>query len=154
MRGTIGKKRALERELEAKQLQLEQVRIDKAEAAADGDLKENVSYEIAKQNEETLEQEISKIRSDLNNYEVIETNNSEYISIGDRVEVSRVCDDKSIERIGSFLIDSSGTTKDGILSTRSPLGKRILDNPSGRYTVQARGSFTYVVQKVMSEEGV
>ena len=148
MRGTLEYKKQLEQRLKEAQERLQEARIRKDEAASEGDLKENVSYDIAKNDIEEAEREVSELTSAINNFELVETNHSDYISLGDQVVVQRVFNDGTLGEERRFRVEPTGVTIDGFLSVKSPLGRAILDNPSGRYEVTGREVCVYEVRKV------
>lgn len=148
MRGTLEYKKQLEQRLKEAHERLQEARIRKEDAAAEGDLKENVSYDIAKNDIEEAEREVSELTSALNDFELVETNHSDYISLGDQVIVQRVLSNGTLGEERIFRVEPSGVTIDGHLSVKSPLGQAILDNPSGRYEVSGREVCIYEVRKV------
>lgn len=127
-------KRYLKEREELSNVKLPQLEEQIRDAKKEGDLSENEEYRIANE-ERTLGlirmQELNNI---LDNSEVVDVTSTNEVGIGSLVTLTLV--DKNNNPLREpmlFLVDSEGSPMDGILETRSPVGRNIIGLRNGDY---------------------
>lgn len=100
------------------------------EARALGDLSENADYDAAKNDQAEIEGRIKRIEKMLENVEIIEKVNSDFVSLGSTVSI-KYCDDEDetdeYEIVGSQEADPFVSK----ISNESPIAKAIMNKKVG-----------------------
>lgn len=114
------------------------------DAVAEGDLSENASYTKAKEDLQDYKLRKLKITELLDNAEVIEASTSEVLDNGSYIRITK-CDKAGnpLNQPELFLLDSIERYLCGFIGVNSPIGKRILGNPSGLFDVTVNGHTNY-----------
>jgi transcription elongation factor GreA len=95
---------------------------DISDAIKQGDISENAEYEIAKEDQAKLHQEVAKVRGILANSTIIKhSDNKEFIEIGHQITIESI-DDGKIEEITLMGYGNGKTT----ISVDCPLGRALL----------------------------
>ena len=117
------------------------------EARALGDLSENADYDAAKNEQARLEGRIKRLEKMLENYELIETKESDKVTLGSTVEIKYVDDNEEDEYkiVGSQEADPFSSK----ISNESPIAKALLnrkvgevvevESPNGSYKIEITG---------------
>lgn len=130
--------------------ELEQSKEAMRAAAAEGDLRENAEYESARDKVVVLTKQKSELEEELDRAEIVYEDNSQRITIGSYVEVTKV--DRKNQPLGptrTFRVEEHGDTViAGILGVHSSLGKIILNGTSNYYDIPDNGGIRYQVKKV------
>lgn len=152
MKITMAKFLALEDELAQQKQLLKEVQNDLNAALDKGDLSENEEFSAARNKFEMTQNRITELEAMYSEAEIIPNDNGPQIKIGNIVEVTRVSKDgEPLDSPRRFEVATSGDTiTGGILSTASPLGKEILNCPSGIFFVQNNGGTYFSVKKIIS----
>lgn len=144
-------------ELEAELEQLKtQGRIDIAEklkiARSYGDLSENSEYDEAKSEQAKIEARITELEYQLDHAVVVETSDSDSVSLGSVVKVLRKSDNKEIvyEIVGFNESDPS----QGKISEDSPVGKGLMGSKEGEtITIEAPvGNIDFDIVEIQSRK--
>lgn len=105
-------------------------------AKAYGDLSENEEFSTASENQKRLLAELTDINDKLDGAKVVQGLSSSEVSIGSYIRVTELGENNNpISEPKLFIVDSIEDYFGGSLGTESPLGKQIIGNPSGVYTV-------------------
>ncbi len=105
-------------------------------AKAYGDLSENEEFSTAAENQKRLLAELTDINDKLDGAKVVQGLVSSEVSIGSYIRVTELNDNNEpVTEPKLFVVDSIEDYFGGSLGIDSPLGKQILGNPSGIYTV-------------------
>lgn len=127
-------------EFEKKLEYLEKVALPKnsesiAAAVAQGDLSENAEYDIAKEEQAKLHQEIAKIKNILGNASILKQNdNTDYVETGHKVTIKALDSnvyEKEVETV-TLMSFGDGTTS---ISIDAPLGSVLLGKKVGEIVV-------------------
>ena len=117
------------------------------EARALGDLSENADYDAAKNDQARLEGRIKRLEKILENYELIESKESDKVGLGSTVEIKYVDDNEEDEYkiVGSQEADPFSSK----ISNESPIAKALLnkkvgdvvevESPTGSYKIEITG---------------
>lgn len=117
------------------------------EARALGDLSENADYDAAKNDQARLEGRIKRLEKILENYELIESKESDKVGLGSTVEIKYVDDNEEDEYkiVGSQEADPFSSK----ISNESPIAKALLnkkvgdivevESPNGSYKIEITG---------------
>ena len=117
------------------------------EARALGDLSENADYDAAKNEQARLEGRIKRLEKILENYELIESKESDKVGLGSTVEIKYVDDNEEDEYkiVGSQEADPFSSK----ISNESPIAKALLnkkvgdivevESPTGSYKIEITG---------------
>ena len=117
------------------------------EARALGDLSENADYDAAKNDQARLEGRIKRLEKILENYEIIESKESDKVGLGSTVEIKYVDDNEEDEYkiVGSQEADPFSSK----ISNESPIAKALLnkkvgdvvevESPTGSYKIEITG---------------
>ena len=117
------------------------------EARALGDLSENADYDAAKNEQARLEGRIKRLEKILENYELIESKESDKVTLGSTVEIKYVDDNEEDEYkiVGSQEADPFSSK----ISNESPIAKSLLnkkvgeivevESPNGSYKIEITG---------------
>ena len=117
------------------------------EARALGDLSENADYDAAKNEQARLEGRIKRLEKILENYELIESKESDKVTLGSTVEIKYVDDNEEDEYkiVGSQEADPFSSK----ISNESPIAKALLnkkvgeivevESPNGSYKIEITG---------------
>lgn len=135
----------------------------KAEAAEKGDISENNDFKVAVQDEKNLIEKLSIVREELRNAEEIPIDNGSTFEVGSLLKLEiEDSNGNKLKPIGSddsffylFLLPSGDTIFDGVLSTNSWLGKRLLGeniNSSVTSGVLKDTNYKYKVYKLSSQD--
>lgn len=131
---TAAGKAELEKELEALKTE---GRIDIAEklkvARSYGDLSENSEYDEAKSEQAKIEARITELEYQLDHSEIIDTAESDSVSMGSRVIVKRVKD--NFEATFEIVGFAQSNPAQGKISDESPVGKALIGAKVGDVVV-------------------
>lgn len=128
----------------------------KAEARAEGDLKENAEYDFASAELSKAQLRVAQLLEMINNCKIIVPDKGLYITLGCFVRIKCLNRDSFEEQI--LRLDNEGNILakepyNRVLSVRSALGSAILNGVSGEYSIQTEaGEVKYQVDKVPLEE--
>lgn len=128
----------------------------KAEARAEGDLRENAEYDFASAELSKAQLRAAQLFDLIDNCKVIVPDKGQYISLGCFVRIKCLNRDTLDEQI--LRLDNEGNILapepyNRVLSIHSALGSAILNGVSGEYTIQTEvGEVKYHVDKVPFEE--
>lgn len=122
-------------------------------AAAKGDLSENAEYQSARDEAEQILNRKNRLKEELTNVEIIESDISKRISLGSVVDVTQLdIHNKPIKETRRFTLEEHGdTVVQKILGAKSPLGKAILNGTDGIFEIPDNGGRKYFVKKVFDE---
>lgn len=126
------------------------------DSAAEGDLSENASHTKAKEDLQDYKLRKLKITEILDNADVIEPSTSEVLDNGSYINITK-CDKNGnpLDQPELFLLDSIERYLCGFIGLNSPIGRRILGNPSGIFDVTVNGHTNYfIVQKLYPTEEI
>lgn len=146
--------RLMERELEQVKTALEEMLVVQRAAQDLGDLSENEEYATARKNSEELAAKKAELEMALAEANIVPVDRSPRITIGSVVDVCMVDEkDEPVEETRRFTVEAEGDTiLMKVLSTRSSLGKAILNGTCGIYRIADNGGLRYKVQKVFTDE--
>ena len=107
------------------------------EARSFGDLSENSEYDIAREHQRKVEEEISELENvlDEKNHTVIEQKDSyDCVAVGCKVTIQdlKTGDKKTFKLLGKYEADPYAVPK--IISDESPLGKALIGKKAGEIT--------------------
>ena len=129
-----GSKAELEKELEALKTE---GRIDIAEklkvARSYGDLSENSEYDEAKSEQAKIEARITELEYQLDHSEIIDTGDSDSLSMGSKVIVKRLSD--NFEATFEIVGFAQSNPAQGKISDESPVGKALVGAKIGDVVV-------------------
>lgn len=134
-------------------LALEQSLEEQSRAADAGDLSENEEYATARANSSRLMNRKKELERFIEEAVVVSDDNSPRISLGSKIEVTRVDDnDNPIGETRTFTLEAEGDTiLKKVIGVDSPLGKEILNGIDGIYSVQNNGGIRYRVKKIIGD---
>ena len=106
-----------------------------AEARSYGDLSENSEYDIAREEQASVEAEIFELESKLKSAEIIDTKklNTNKVSVGCKVTITNVKTNQTIEY--KIVGDTDSDPLNGLISNASPIGAGLLDKKVGEVAV-------------------
>lgn len=128
----------------------------KAEARAEGDLKENAEYDFASAELSKAQLRAAQLFELIDNCKVIVPDKGLYITLGCFVRIK--CLNKELLGEQILRLDNEGNILakepyNRVLSVHSALGSAILNGVSGEYTIQTEaGEIRYQVDKVPLDE--
>ena len=148
--------RKLSKRLDSLVSSLPKLKQEYQDAVKLGDVSENADLDAAREKLSNTRITIADIRELLNS-EIIEYDVSDVIRCGSFISVSLIRSDDITEKIEDYLKeprtfifeDVGGTILEGVLNTKSQLGKKIKDNLSGSFNV---GKYLYNVQKIKNPD--
>ena len=112
------------------EVERENVKVQLAEARAQGDLSENADYDAARGRQAEIEAEIKNIEFTLNNYEIIDTKAStKKVTLGSTVTIRNV--DTSKESTFMIVGTVESDPVNGKISNACPLGEAIVGKSVG-----------------------
>lgn len=115
------------------------------EAYEKGDTRENSDLDAAKNLITSLNREMNEIKSVLNKSETVDYDTSELIRVGSLVEIEQLSSlGPSVKQV-MVLSDEGDPITQGVLSTKSLLGKKIVGQTSGTFNV---GKYKYKITKL------
>ncbi len=121
-----------------------------AEARSYGDLSENSEYDIAREEQQSVEQEIFELENKLKNAEIIDTKklNTNKVGIGCKVSVTNMKNNQKFEYTIVGDIDSNPLK--GLISNSSPIGAGLIGKKVGDLvTIKTpAGSVQYKITKI------
>ena len=146
----------LSKQLDKLESELPKIRSNYQDAAKLGDASENADLDAAREKLSKTMISISEIK-DLLNSDVIEYDTSDIIRCGSFILVTLLRSDDVTEKLEDYLTeprlllfeDVGGTVLEGVLNTKSQLGKIIKGNPSGIFNV---GRYVYNVKKIQNPD--
>ena len=131
---TAAGKAELEKELEALKTE---GRIDIAEklkvARSYGDLSENSEYDEAKSEQAKIEARITELEYQLDNAVIIDTVDSDTVSMGSKVTVLRKSD--NVEAVYEIVGFAQSNPAEGKISDESPVGKALVGAKTGQTVI-------------------
>lgn len=111
--------------------------IDKLpEALSHGDKSENAELDSLKQEIAVIGVKIHEMESILTDADVVKLSDGDSIVVGSLITISRKLPNGDYSEPELLVVDSVEKPFEGTLGVQSPLGKEILGNPSGEFTVQ------------------
>lgn len=122
------------------------------EAKAEGDLKENASYDAAKERITIASNRISELEDILQTSKVAKDSGGPEITIGSYFRVYELDENNlPINEGRLFLLDSVERYLDGFIGIHSPLGEKIYQDTSGVYPITTTygKKVLYRVEKVL-----
>lgn len=142
----------LKEELEKVEIELEEAMLKKQEASEEQDLRENVDYDIAKNDIDILRKRKTQLIQRINDQRNSSSSLTETFQLGCKVSVSKIAEDGSKGEPRIFAFEDHGDTIiKGILGKDSPLGKAILNGRPGIYKIHMDRDIEYYVDRVDNE---
>jgi len=130
--------------------QKQKIAIDIAEAAGQGDLRENAAYSYAKQQQEKILGQINEIQNKLGNSKILDTLQVDrsHIRIGATVTLQEVADGKKL--IYTLVGSEESDPDSGAMSVDTPLSQAMLGKREGEtFTVAlAKSTKTFKINKL------
>ena len=112
------------------EVERENVKVQLAEARAQGDLSENADYDAARGRQAEIEAEIKNIEFTLNNYEIIDGKAStKKVTLGSTVTIRNI--DKGEEKTFMIVGTVESDPVNGKISNACPLGEAIVGKSVG-----------------------
>ncbi|MDD7847834.1 transcription elongation factor GreA [Metamycoplasma hyosynoviae] len=114
------------------------------EARGQGDLSENAEYDLAREKQAAIENEIIQIQEILDNYEIIKATKSNEIKIGSTVEYIDLQSEKihTVSIVGSLDADPF----QGKISNTSPLAKALIGKTVEKKDIEVDGPHKYKIR--------
>jgi transcription elongation factor GreA len=130
----------------------ENVKIQLAEARAQGDLSENADYDAARNKQAAVEGRIKEIEDILANAKIISVKSSnKVVNLGNTVTFKDNTDGETYSFTIVGTIESNPMK--GLISNVSPLGKAVMGKKVGDVvTVQAQSEYTVEILKIESQK--
>ncbi len=102
-----------------------------AEARSYGDLSENSEYDIARDEQASVETEIFELENKLKSVEIIDNKkvNTNKVSIGCKVSIQNVKNNQTFEY--KIVGDTDSDPMNGLISNASPIGAGLMDKKIG-----------------------
>lgn len=106
-----------------------------AEARSYGDLSENSEYDIAREEQASVEAEIFELESKLKSVEIIDPKkvNTNKVGIGCKVTVTNVKTNQTIEY--KIVGDTDSDPLNGLISNASPIGAGLIGKKTGEVAI-------------------
>ena len=121
-----------------------------AEARSYGDLSENSEYDLAREEQASVESEIFELEAKLKSAEIIDTKriNTSKVSIGCKVTITNVKTNQTMEY--KIVGDTDSDPLNGLISNVSPIGAGLIGKKAGEIAIikTPAGMVQYKVVKI------
>ena len=143
------------KEYESLQKDLQKSKLQIQQAKEHGDFSENAELDSARNDFNIQSARLVELENELANAEVVEPTSSAMFEVGSLVRLERFQNNAFVPMDGIYLLDSKQAPY--VIDTESPLGKQILGNLQGIFSVQTEYSdepVTFRVTKSTSEADI